>query len=254
MIEARKKAVEYFFVQKYGSPPEEQWHHEETVGDIIRDIGAPLGSRTAIVEILRNILLTRENHKTFEGKKKIKHPEDRFILKDDSEESVVLYDMLEKVPIGQAVVILNTWRRGQIPPLDPISYSAVNNFVVHSNKVKITARGTQKSGKKDMNSPWARARLGQCLQFKEQLRLGTLQNDHPDLQNAVGPPVYLHGLDFLDDGVFEEPSSPLGAFRVLRVGTCSQGKLIVRRNVKRRQSEWVRWLVLGCTGGLIRKY
>ena len=143
--------------------------------------------------------MTRKNHKTFEGKKKNKHPEDRFIIKDNTEESVVLYDMLEKVPIGQAVVILNTWRRGQVPPLDPISYSAVNNFVVHSNKVKITARGTQKSGKKDMNSPWAQARLGQCRQFKEQLRLGTLQNDHPDLQNAVWPPVYLHGLVFLDE-------------------------------------------------------
>jgi hypothetical protein len=115
MIEARKKAVEYFFVQKYGSPPEELWHHEGTVGDIIRDIGAPLGSRTAIVEILRNILLTRENHKTFEGKKKNKHPEDRFILKDNTEESVVLYDMLEKVSIGKSVIILNTRQEDKFP-------------------------------------------------------------------------------------------------------------------------------------------
>ena len=63
MIEASKKAVEYFFVQKYGSPAEELWHHEGTVGDIIRDIQAPLGSRSAIVEILRNIIIARNDIK-----------------------------------------------------------------------------------------------------------------------------------------------------------------------------------------------
>jgi hypothetical protein len=44
--------------------------------------------------------------------------------------------MLEKVSIGQAVVLLKTWRQGQVPPLD---------FVVHSNKMNITACGTQKN-------------------------------------------------------------------------------------------------------------
>ena len=33
MIEDRKKAVEYFFVQKYGSPPKELWYYEGIVGD-----------------------------------------------------------------------------------------------------------------------------------------------------------------------------------------------------------------------------
>ena len=42
MIEARNKAMEYFFVQKYGSLPEELWRHDGIVGDIIRDIGANL--------------------------------------------------------------------------------------------------------------------------------------------------------------------------------------------------------------------
>jgi hypothetical protein len=42
MIGARNKAVEYFFVQKYGSLPEELWHNDGIVGDIIRDIGADL--------------------------------------------------------------------------------------------------------------------------------------------------------------------------------------------------------------------
>jgi len=105
--------------------------------------------------------------------KKNKPPDDRFVI-NNTEESTVLYDMLEKVPIGQAVVLLNTWHQGRFPPLDPISYSAVYNFVVYIKKVKITARGTQKSGKTDISSPWAQARLGQYRQFKEQLRLGNL--------------------------------------------------------------------------------
>jgi len=135
MIEARKKAVEYFFVQKYGSPPEEQWHHEGIVGDIIKDIGAPLGSRSAIVEILRNILLARNNKTSFSGKKVLKKPADRFIIKDGTDESATLYDLLQKVPISQAVILLNTWRQEEDPPLGPISFSAVYKFVVRSNKV-----------------------------------------------------------------------------------------------------------------------
>jgi hypothetical protein len=67
MIEDRNKAVECFFVFKYGSPREELWHHEGIVGDIIKDIRAPLGSRTAIIEILRNILFARNKHQTFKG-------------------------------------------------------------------------------------------------------------------------------------------------------------------------------------------
>jgi len=55
--------------------------------------------------------------------------------------------MLEKVPIGQVAVRLNTWRQGQVLPFDHIPYSAVYNFVVHSKKVKIIARGTQKVAK-----------------------------------------------------------------------------------------------------------
>jgi hypothetical protein len=42
MIEAKNKEVEFFFIQKYGSLPEELWHHEGIVGDIIRDVGADL--------------------------------------------------------------------------------------------------------------------------------------------------------------------------------------------------------------------
>ena len=67
MNESRKKTV-----QKYGSPPEERWHDEGTVGDIIRDIEAPLGSRNLIVEILRNILQCQSSGIEYSAKKREK--------------------------------------------------------------------------------------------------------------------------------------------------------------------------------------
>jgi hypothetical protein len=58
--------------------------------------------------------------------------------------------------------------------LAPVSWSAVNAFVGRSNVVFRSRRQTQKSGKDDEDTTWAKARVAQCTQFLEQLRLGKL--------------------------------------------------------------------------------
>ena len=49
----------------------------------------------------------------------------------------------------------------------PVSWSAVNNFAARSTLITTHKRGTKKS-RKDKDSAWAKARLAQCRQWRDQ--------------------------------------------------------------------------------------
>ena len=55
---------------------------------------------------------------------------------------------------------------------DTVSLSAVQGFILRSDIIDRSRRLSTKSGKKDVGSPWAKARLNQFLQFQHQLAYG----------------------------------------------------------------------------------
>jgi len=84
-----------------------------------------------------------------------------------------------------------------------VSLSAVEGFVLRSDIIDRSRRLSTKSGKKDVDSPWARARLNQFQQIKYQLEYGdAVENGAafctpPWYKEA--PPMHLDGIVWWDE-------------------------------------------------------
>lgn len=106
---------------------------------------------------------------------------------------------MSKHGIGDAQIatLLNAWRTAR--GLVILSRAAVTGFIHRSPIVKKYRRLTEKTGKSDPDAKWSIARLAQARQMKEQLRVGRLPENSPELVNPIYPPIYLDGVVFIDE-------------------------------------------------------
>ncbi|KAJ1382079.1 hypothetical protein B484DRAFT_461950, partial [Ochromonadaceae sp. CCMP2298] len=75
-------------------------------------------------------------------------------------------------------------------------------FVLRSSVIDRSRRVTKKSGKSDLNTPWAKARMAQCKQFKRQIELGLLPQDCLEVLNSIAaglPPLWVHAIVWWDE-------------------------------------------------------
>ena len=98
------------------------------------------------------------------------------------------------LPAFQATVLVNLYRK--IANLEPVALSTVESYSNASPCVKKFSRCSKKSGKVDEGTVWAQCRVQQCLQMKEQLRLGTLSAEDLAAINSPLPPLKRHGVVF----------------------------------------------------------
>ena len=171
---ARRFAIYYLFKVKHELCPEEEWHRRNIVVNISNDLGIPSGSRQSVINILRNILKT-PNDELYDPNANMSSRGRHGSIEPDSTEAQLVYNALEKgISICQTAVILNLYRESLIPIKDPISWSTVERFIEASPVVYRHRRQTKKSGKDDVDSTWAIARVQQCQQFIRQLDNGEI--------------------------------------------------------------------------------
>ena len=96
-------------------------------------------------------------------------------ISENSDEAKVVYHC-EETGLSDALTtyMVNTFRANQLPPQQPLSYSAIKTFVSRSPIIDKSKRRSKKSGKTDPRAHWSVARLAQMKQFKKMLELGTI--------------------------------------------------------------------------------
>ena len=97
---------------------------------------------------------------------------------------------------------MNDWRRenGSSPEARvPVCWSVVQDFRRSSACIKITKRGTKKSGKDDVGSAWAKARLAQCKQFQTQRQLAQGAHNTRGAGSTVLRPLHLEAVAWWDE-------------------------------------------------------
>lgn len=197
MAQARRAAIEYFYVHIYGSPPQHEWFGLDLVNDLSLRLQIPYGSRHNVIKTLKDIMITRIQHTQYNPKK---HHKRRGLIVDQTPQAAIIYQAVEHgLSIALTTYMLNVWRAARDPSMRPVSFSAVEGFTLRSEIIVKSRRRTKKSGKEDPNTTWSVCRLAQCLQFKEQFRLGKLPIGHPDLINTALPLLKVHNIVFWDE-------------------------------------------------------
>eukprot|EP01034_Spumella_vulgaris_P034523 gene34523-42580_t len=139
-----------------------------------------------------------------------------------------VYDAVEAgISVGMITTTLNVWRAAQkIPPLEQLSYSAVEGFIDRSEILRRGRRTTKKSGKDDPETAWAMARLAQMQQLKTQFAMGKLLPNDPVLvafrANPLNPPPIK-----IDNVVFWDEKH-----HKIRLGHASKTETQVARNAQ----------------------
>ncbi|KAJ1396078.1 hypothetical protein B484DRAFT_309756, partial [Ochromonadaceae sp. CCMP2298] len=117
---------------------------------IMRHLQVSEGCSKEVKVVLRAILAAQAAGKEYDVHTGPKRRGRTAKIQELMVEAQIVYDALESgLSTTQAGVILNEWRTGQDPPLAPVSWSAVEGFVLRSDVINRTRRQTKKSGKED---------------------------------------------------------------------------------------------------------
>ena len=175
MSNARKYAIQYLYVEQFGTAPEEEWgegefHPTSSLPTLImRLLNIPDGSRASVVKAMRDIHEAHEAGELYDPSKDVKGGRGRKALIEDMtpQAHVVYRSMGSGLSLGNTVILVNQWRR--VRSMEPLSYGALQRFVSESTVLVLEKRATKKSGKADKTTNWAVARLAFCRQLLRQL-------------------------------------------------------------------------------------
>jgi hypothetical protein len=186
----RRYAISYQFT-KYGSPPESTWAKIGLVKNIMKELNIPFGSHSSVQQVLKDFVKSQMTKSLYDARIGEKRRGRKPLILDMTPQAQIVYNAVEAgLSSAQTAVLVNKFRNSQTPYLKPVSWSAVENFIIRSECIKRGRRLTKKSGKDDEISDWAKARVAQCLQLKQQLEQALLPGD---IVVSNFPPLYLDG-------------------------------------------------------------
>ena len=211
---SRRHAIEFLFNGNFGCPPEDEWDDFDakyTLPTLIMKIlRVPLGSKAAVVKVMKDVLAAHEAGDRYDASMNIKEGRPRKVLIEDcTPQAEVVYRSMESgMSLGNTVVLLNQWRRAR--SLNAISYSTLQRFVVRSTVLLVEKREIEKSGSRDPDARWAKSRLNAAGQFKRQmvkaLRISAggavydeAQDGLDEEQAELETPLNLDGVAFFDE-------------------------------------------------------
>ena len=96
--------------------------------------------------------------------------------------------------VTHATAVVNIYRNEK--GLPSVSWSAVENWTLHTPSLQKLRRVSKKSGTTDGDSAWARARVAQCQQWELQLKIAN-DSSTPNENNLL--PLYLDGIVWWDE-------------------------------------------------------
>ncbi|KAJ1424247.1 hypothetical protein B484DRAFT_464846 [Ochromonadaceae sp. CCMP2298] len=203
MAAKRRTCIEFLFVHILESPTEDTWLRDGVVSGIMRHLQVSEGCSKEVKVVLKAILAAQAAGKKYDVHERPKRRGRTAKIQELTVQAKIVYDALETgLSTTQAGVILNEWCTGQDPPLAPVSWSAVEGFVLRSDVINRTRSQTKKSGKEDAGSNWAVARECQAKQFRRQLELGKLPVDSEAVLSSIAaglPPIHQHRIAWWDE-------------------------------------------------------
>tara|TARA_B100002003_G_C14141283_1_gene548788 strand:- start:608 stop:2329 length:1722 start_codon:yes stop_codon:yes gene_type:complete len=156
-----------------------------------------VGSTECVKTQLRHILAEQNS-----GNKRTETRGRKCLIQLDSEDAQIIYRSLSIGMATREVTILVNEQR-LVARMTAVSLSTVQAFIQRSEIIHRSKRLSIKSGNKDETSPWAKARLQQCLQLEFQFQYGNcLENGipfcvPPEYKDA--PPMYIDGIVWWDE-------------------------------------------------------
>ena len=214
----RKFAVQYLFTEVFGSPKEPEWaapnfHLRLSLPRIIMDmLDVPSKSKEAVIIAMRAMSKAHETGVEYDPSREIKAGRGaKFLIEDYTPQADVVYRTMESgMSLGNAMVVLNQWRRAKKMTPPSISYGCFQRFVKHSPVIVLEKRETVKAGSADEGTVWAGARLSFAKQVKRQLRKGAriaaggaayvpVEDGDDPVQAALEVPIPRGGVVFGDE-------------------------------------------------------
>ena len=225
MSKARMYAIEYVYVDHYGTAPEDKWGDFDDFGArlptiIMKHLMIPRGSYASVVSAMRAIYEAHDAGAVYDPSAKIKKGRGAPVKIDEGspQAQTVYRSMTSGLSLGNTLVVVNQWRRVQLADEGPISYGALQRFVAQSRVLVVDKREFRKSGNDDEESGWALARFAfekQLLrQFAKAERIlagGATYveaDDGPKEQADLERPIYVKGGVASFDQVWPVPAHP----------------------------------------------
>ena len=196
-IAMRRVTIEYFFVAILQTPPESEWKTLRTVSTIMEYARIPVASTECVKTQLRHILEEKNS-----GSKCIEKRGRKCLIKLDSAHAQIIYRSLSIGMSTREVTFLVNEQR-LYAKMTAVSLSTIQAFIQRSDIIHRSKRLSIKSGNKDENSPWAKARFRQCLQLEFQFQYGNSLDEGipfvvpPEYKDT--PPMYIDGIVWWDE-------------------------------------------------------
>jgi hypothetical protein len=157
----------------------------------MKELNIPFGSHSSVQQVLKDFVKSQMTKSLYDARIGEKRRGRKPLILDMTPQAQIVYNAVEAgLSSAQTAVLVNKFRNSQTPYLKPVSWSAVENFIIRSECIKRGRRLTKQSGKDDEISDWAKARVAQCLQLKQQLEQALLLGD---IVVSNFPPLYLDG-------------------------------------------------------------
>ena len=208
----RRLCIKYLFISIFGAPPQSKWHEMNLVSIISSMLRISPNSHTTVKETMIKI---SERVEEYDGSREMGQGR-KAMIEDGTEQAKIVYRTIAAgCSSKDAACLLNVYRSKLDEPLELLSRSAVQGFISRSDSIKVRKRGVKKSGKDDKESTWAKARMAQAAQWREQLRLGNLPVDHPDVSASPFKPIYHDGIVFWDEHHREVILGNAGAYQYM---------------------------------------
>ena len=227
MSKARKFAMQYFLIEKFGAPDEEDWdapnfHRSLSLPAVMASLlDIPSGSSAEVSTAMRAIIAAHKAGEIYDPSAAIKEGRGaKPKIVDLTPQAEVVYNAMESgFSLGNTVVLVNQWRR--VRHQEPLSYGALQRFVAKSAVMQLTKRETIKSGSSDVDTAWSVARFAFAQQLKRQFRKGhriqaggahfVAEEDGDEVQSVLERPIFSGAVAFGDEvcfSLFTSPSIP----------------------------------------------
>jgi hypothetical protein len=163
MLASRRCTIAFFFEHTYGAPPEEEWGGKGGVlHKIMNRVGVPEGSKYLVRNVFEDVTKTRAAGDKYDAQSGERGVRREFrIQKRTPEASIIFKSMQAGVGITETVVIVNEFCNEKEQDNDPVSLTAVKNFIRKkaTGVMHMHRRTQKKSGKEDEGTEWAIAAI-----------------------------------------------------------------------------------------------
>ena len=175
---SRRSTIAYFYEHVYGAPDDSEicpWDGKDGLVAKIRvRVGIPADSARLVKKVMLDVQEGIREEKEYDPHSGCRQRgEANCRIKDGSPYTAIVHAVMDiGAGITEATVLVDEYREEKNPEHKPVSWSAVQRFVSRNPLIKEKQMRTKKSGKEYPNSVWAKVRLAQAEQSKEQLCQG----------------------------------------------------------------------------------